>query len=578
MPAITSCLRNAFVFLVSMVLSVSLAFSATAHAGESGLDPTFGSAGLAVSDFGASAAGAVAVALAPDGTIVAAGPNCTLPPTVPSGCGLALVRYSPGGAELQRTPTGFSAAPDLLPTAVAVDSLGRIVVVGHYYSRGWSSALVRYLSDGSIDPTLSMATLPSSFGVKEISAVAIDSTDRVLLAGPSFPESADSGRIRVARMTPGGSPDPAFGGGDGVATLDPEPLDGPQGVSDLVIAPTGAIFIGGVIEIGDPEAGPSGMPLISALDATGAQLPGFSAPASFGKNSRSVTGIALDSSGRLLASLFGKLSMSVVRLDSDGSLDPSFGANGLASISLCSHCDNEAAEVAVDAADRPYAIGYGTRLTRYTATGAPDLSFAPGGTTTIRFGNRYKGSSADLLIGPSGDALVAGSRTANLGVRESLRAPRQFALARYGYPTCHGHGATPSSVRRTPIDCGGRCNVMSFSPEAETTQFFPSRATILSAPVQVMTASGQAPELTGATARRVTTPSSDRQATICSSVATAVIAYLAVQAKTASTEARELTARRMSPHPDASSQWQATLDAEDAARRLVAPFGRTTSA
>ena len=107
-----------------------LALPGAASAGEAGLDPSFGSGGLVLSDFGKVEAQAGELALAPDGTLVAGGVQCDLPAEGDRKCDLALVRYTAAGAEVQRTPTGFPTVDDFRLSAMAIDSTGKVVLAG----------------------------------------------------------------------------------------------------------------------------------------------------------------------------------------------------------------------------------------------------------------------------------------------------------------------------------------------------------------------------------------------------------------------------------------------------------------
>lgn len=417
-------------FLCS-ILAIALCLPAAATAAESGLDPEFGTGGRVVTDFGNSAAGIQAAAFAPDGSIVAAGPNCSLPPVSGRTCDLALVRYSPQGQELQRSGNGFAQLPDFVPSDVAVDAAGRVVVVGRYYSQGWSPAVARFLPDGSIDPAVSSAELPDSFAAKVIEAVAVDGSDRILLAGPSTPAGG-----QVARLQASGNPDPEFGGGDGVATVPSADPSAPQVLADMVLSPQGTVYLGGTLEVGDPEAGPSGALLLSALDGTGEPVPNFSATAPLTQRARHITGLALDSQGHLLASLDsgGGSRLRVARVLADGSLDGSFGSGGIAGLLTCNGCAGEAAAVAVDGQDRPLTISSGFELARYTASGQPDQSFSADGSVTTGFGKGSRASSGVVLSTPSDQPIVLGAR--RLGIRPVPSTPVQFAAARYGAPSC----------------------------------------------------------------------------------------------------------------------------------------------
>jgi uncharacterized delta-60 repeat protein len=406
-----------------------------AGAGAAGLDSSFGTNGRVVSDFGQAGARASALALAPDGSLLVAGTKCSLPMVAGRSCDLALVRYGSDGSELQRTPDGFPAHPDFVVNDLAVDSEGGVIVVGRRYSLGWSPDLVRYRSDGSVDPAFSAAALPQAFAAKEITAVAVDASNRILLAGESAAHE-----VLIARLGPDGAADESFGGGDGVATIQ-EP--GAPYVSALALGNEGRVFLAGSLEVGDPEAGDTGAVLIAALESDGEPAAGFSAPTSFGHELVSVRDLKLDSLGRLLLSLEGNgaRALPVVRLLPTGSVDKSFGRDGIATMPSCDEC-GVATALAVDGDDRPLLAGAPFRLGRYTSAGIADEALAPGGSFTVDFGEGYRLEATDLAIDGAGRAIIAGSRIAADG-------QSQFILARLlveGGPVDACRGVAPTVV------------------------------------------------------------------------------------------------------------------------------------
>jgi uncharacterized delta-60 repeat protein len=296
-------------------------------------------------------------------------------------------------------------------------------------------------SDGAVDPTLSGADLPADFSGLGVSALSIDSAGRILLAGSSETES----KAIVARLLPDGVPDPSFGGGDGVAPL---PLRQVQHyfIHAIAAAPDGDLFLSGLLDSGAvSESVPTTYGLITALDAAGTPLPGFMPPSSLRSEIGEVPDLGVDSQGRLLAAVDaeGGRRLAVARFNRDGSIDSGFGNSGIASISLsCTFCANAVA-LAVDAADRPLVLGGRFRLARYTTSGQPDPSFAPGGATATDFGKGFTPFSNDLLL-VNGRPIVAGARLRDDGVG-------QFALARYGSPTCRGLSATAIGTPRNDV-------------------------------------------------------------------------------------------------------------------------------
>ena len=132
----------------STITKTSFDFALTRYLTDGSLDPTFGSGGRATSDFGGNDSIA-SIVLQPDGKIIAAGS------TTPDGGSYRMVvaRYLANG-QLDRT---FGNGGEVV-TAVGSSSSaagvtlqpdGKIVVAG---TSGNDFALLRYLSDGSLDP------------------------------------------------------------------------------------------------------------------------------------------------------------------------------------------------------------------------------------------------------------------------------------------------------------------------------------------------------------------------------------------------------------------------------------------
>jgi uncharacterized delta-60 repeat protein len=160
------------------------------------LDATFADPGLNSSAF--------AVALQSDGKVVVAGAF-----TAADGATRGrLARYDVDG----NLDTSF-ADPALDDTArgVAIDSVGRILVCGDFTSAGGQqrAGLARFDTDGSLDATFADPNL--EFGLGGGLAVAVDSADRVLVAGTfSFAGASEVPRQRLARFTTSGALDTTF--------------------------------------------------------------------------------------------------------------------------------------------------------------------------------------------------------------------------------------------------------------------------------------------------------------------------------------------------------------------------------
>lgn len=188
------------------------------------LDPDFGSDGLVTTELGASGDAASAVALQPDGRIVVAGSHSfglALARYLPNG---SFDRTFGGDGKV-----GYwdpSSAPSAIDArAVAIQPDGRILAAGGYDA--WFMGIARFLPHGRLDPSFGgdgVVRTKVKGSEQELSALALQPDGRILAAGSSWPhESITEGvpRFIVIRYRRDGSLDPNWGGDGKVATFFP---------------------------------------------------------------------------------------------------------------------------------------------------------------------------------------------------------------------------------------------------------------------------------------------------------------------------------------------------------------------
>src|SRR5436190_3170372 len=138
--------------LIVAVLVCAFALPAAASATPGDLDPTFGTGGVVTTDFGGRGDAALAVAVQPDGKLVAVGNSSA------SGVfnvDFALARYTSNGAP---DPVFGSGGVVLSDFGSTIDAASDVIVQpdGKLVVDGTSSrdfAVARYNSDGSLDPS-----------------------------------------------------------------------------------------------------------------------------------------------------------------------------------------------------------------------------------------------------------------------------------------------------------------------------------------------------------------------------------------------------------------------------------------
>lgn len=173
-----------------------------AHAAAGDLDPTFGSGGKVTTEFSGSFEGAHDVTIQPDGKIVAAG--FFINPTI----GFAIVRYKSDGSldpnfgSGGKVTTSFFGNADVA-NAIALQDDGKILAAG-FASRPTTMqdfALARYNSDGSLDSTFGSGgqVLTDFFRNSDtIQALALQTDGKVVAAGIAFKADFDS-NFAIAR-------------------------------------------------------------------------------------------------------------------------------------------------------------------------------------------------------------------------------------------------------------------------------------------------------------------------------------------------------------------------------------------
>ncbi|MFI9152156.1 calcium-binding protein [Streptomyces sp. NPDC053367] len=438
--------------VAATVLALVLTLPGTANAAPGDLDPTFGGDGkvlapLAGDDY------AHDVAVQSDGKIVSVGSSAD---NALLESHFALTRHNADGT----LDTSFggdgkvtTAINNMNPGlqwseahAVTLQADGKIVVVGNswreYEDCCWF-VVARYNTDGTLDTSFSGdgRVFADIAGPTDALDVAIDAGGRIVAAGYT------GGEMAVLRLTGDGTPDPAFGGGDGIVTANPAgPIlqEGGDGRA-LALQPDGKIVVGGEVgstafdfalmrfttdgsvdttfsgdgivrtDFGGYEAvealavQPDGRIVAAGSSdgraAVGRYLSDGSPDTSFDGNGRVLTtgatiaDIALQSDGRIVAAGTNGDDFSVLRYNPDGSLDGGFGAGGRATAGFGGSSD-AARGVKLDSAGRIVAVGAGGTntdfaLARFLGGGTTppppagaDLSVTKTGTTTMSIGSR----------------------------------------------------------------------------------------------------------------------------------------------------------------------------------------------
>jgi uncharacterized delta-60 repeat protein len=252
------------------------------------LDPTFGTNGIVVTNFGGGSHDyGASVAIQGDGKIVVAGKTGDYPYSI------AVARYNTNGT-LDSTFDGdgrvtTAVAPSSSGTAVAIQSDGKIVVVGNLNT---TAVIVRYNGNGSLDSTFDgdgIVTTPTISG----SGLALQEDDGILVVG------SDGGDVKLLRYAGNGTLDLTFDG-DGIVTTDLGDLESANAVT---VQSNGQIVVGG-----DTDNGSGGSDtdfLVLRYNSDGSLDTGFSgdgaATTAFGGTWEYVAALALQADQKILA-------------------------------------------------------------------------------------------------------------------------------------------------------------------------------------------------------------------------------------------------------------------------------------
>jgi uncharacterized delta-60 repeat protein len=401
--------RKLFI-VCAAVLSTLPAFAQTGK-----LDTTFGSGGVVVIG-GASFPNAPAAVIQTNGEIIVAGQFNGLP---------GVARLTSSGA-LDPTfgnhgiaTTSLDSSEVASSVGVGLQSTGKIVIglSTLFGANDDGFTLVRFKSNGTLDTTFgtggSVTVAPFNTRFLAPSVLSVQSNDEIVLAGSRA----------VARFTANGALDTSFGS-EGVASVPFGSITSiaPESNGDILLG-TGSQLLGTT-----PPQGTNTQGAVVRL------LPDGTIDTSFGIAGQvatlpSAAAIAVQSNGQIVVagSQIGLVSGSssrfqpgfgVVRLESNGAIDTTFGTNGGAfvgftgfpavngyALAIQSNGDIVAAGDAV--VSTAFTAPANFALARFTPQGTLDTTFGTGGKVTTSFGSNTAFVTS-LVIQSNGNLVAAG--------------------------------------------------------------------------------------------------------------------------------------------------------------------------
>jgi uncharacterized delta-60 repeat protein len=402
------------------------------------LDPTFDGDGRVVTAIRGGDNVATALAVQPDGKVVAVGWATR------SNHDFAVARYLADGALDLGFGVGGKVATgvgffDDAAAGVAVQADGKIVAAGRT-SNGTDDdfALARYLANGSLDPSFGTGGLvTTAFGGRDaVGGVVVQADGKILVAG--YTDAAGGYDFALARYNPDGSLDPTFDGDGEVVT---DFGAGADAATALAVQADGKILAAGRASDGTADAfalaqyNPDGSPDLSFGGGTGRVTTGF------GGGDAAAYGLAVQADGEIVLAGSatagpGDTDFALARYLPDGTLDPTFDGDGRAVAGIAGRPVEVLRGVALQPDGKVVAAGYAgdaTRtdlaLARFNPDGSPDATFDGDGRSTVSVG---AGASAGYAVAvqPNGRIVAAGSASngtdldfAVVRVRGDNRAP-----------------------------------------------------------------------------------------------------------------------------------------------------------
>ncbi len=329
-----------------------------------------------------------------------------------------------------KVTTDFGSSNDRAQS-VAIQSDGKIVAAGFSDNRNNSDfAVVRYDTDGSLDSTFGGdGIVTTAVGGRDDTAysIAIQNDGKIVAVGFSDNHRNNSD-FAVVRYDTDGSLDSTFGG-DGIVTTDFGRNNNDTAFS-IAIQNDGKIVVGGK----------SNYNFIVARYNTDGSL-----DSTFGWGGKVLTDVGLDehgcsvaiqNDGKIVAAGSGwngsDWEFAVVRYNTDGSLDSTFGSDGIVTTDFGGGWENSHS-VAIQN-DGKIVVGgesnYDFIVVRYNTDGSLDSSFGGDGIVRTAVGSGYD-SAQGVAIQSDGKIIAAGGRSYDFAVVRYLGDPLTLAPIYY---------------------------------------------------------------------------------------------------------------------------------------------------
>lgn len=411
-------------FVITLLLSTAL------FAAEGDLDLSFNTTGKVTTDIAGENDRAHSIAVQNDGKIVVAGYR-----TLSGGTSFALLRYENNGSLDNSFGTSGKVITSVglidYGYSTAIQSDGKILVTGtSYISANYDISLLRYNTNGTLDSTFDsdgIVTTPIGSATDTGYSVVIQSDNKIIVAGYSY--NGSDFDFAVVRYNSDGSLDTTFSS-DGKVTTD---LNGNDHAYDVALQNDGKIVV-----VGESDGDfaivryNSNGSLDTSFNSTGKVI------TDLGTLVDNAKGIVIQQDGKIVVAGSSSDKFAVVRYNIDGTLDTSFDTDGIATIAIgnyYSYCHNVLLQSnnKIILSGQSYNYDYSSSgiyehnfaLIRYNHNGSIDTSFGANGIILTDIEGRHDKSYASAIQN-DGNIILVGS--ANI---EDTNVDEDFALVRY---------------------------------------------------------------------------------------------------------------------------------------------------
>jgi uncharacterized delta-60 repeat protein len=404
-----------------------------------------------------------ALLLQPDGKLVAVGDSDPSPEDIPNAVDqIALVRYNADGSQdasfgndgvvTTTISGGFAYA-----NAAVLQPDGKIVVAGYYWPNGPRAfALLRYNPDGSLDPTFGtggIVTTPVGGGDSEAYGVALQPDGKIVAGGVATDSNGNSSAL--VRYLPDGSLDTTFGT-DGVVVVTEA---GENGFAAIARQPDGKIL--GVGQ-SSSAVWPWATTPLTRFNSDGALDSSFGNGGVSDAPTGPAAALALQPDGKIVVVGEKANAFLISRIDPNGTADPSFGNGGTVTTPMGAE-RNQPTAVALQSDAKIVVAGTsqgGFTVARYNPDGSLDPTFGGGIVTTLSntAGSYWTGAGANAVaLQPDGKIDVAGSSSFIGETGGQLALARYYGTEELLTVTKSGTGAGTITSNPAGISCGHVC-------------------------------------------------------------------------------------------------------------------------